>query len=49
LSIATAYFKLIIDVHPYDTRQIKIRQFYLPKACSNSGTIMIKYSAMEIW
>jgi len=43
------YFELIIDVHPYNTRQIKTRQFVLPKAHSNSGANMIKYSAVEIW
>jgi len=34
------YFKFIIDVHPHDTRQIKIWQFPLPKARSNSGAKM---------
>jgi len=43
------YFKLITDVHSYNTRQVKTRQFALPKARSNSGAKMIKYSAMEIW
>jgi len=43
------YFKLITDVHSYNTRQIKTQQFALPKACSNSGAKMIKYSAIEIW
>ena len=43
------YFKLITDVHSYNTRQIKTRQFALLKACSNSGAKMIKYSAIEIW
>jgi len=43
------YFKLITDVHPYNTRQIKTRQFALPKARLNSGAKMIKYSAIEIW
>jgi len=43
------YFKLITDVHPYNTRQIKTQQFALPKARSNSGAKMIKYSAIEIW
>jgi len=43
------YFKLIADVHPYDTRQMKTRQFALPKARSNSGAKMIKYNAIEIW
>jgi len=42
-------FKLITDVHPYNTRQIKTRQFALPRARSNSGAKMIKYSAIEIW
>jgi len=37
-----------IIVHTYNTRQIKTRQFALPKAHSNSGARMIKYSAMEI-
>jgi len=37
------YFKLIADLHPYNTRQIKTRQFALPKARSNSGAKMIKY------
>jgi len=35
------YFKLITDVQPYNTRQIKTRQFALPKARSNSGAKMI--------
>ena len=43
------YFKLITDVHSYNTRQVKTRQFALPKARSNSGAKMIKYSAIEIW
>jgi len=43
------YFKLITDVHPYNTRQIKIRQFALPNAHSNSDAKMIKYSAIKIW
>ena len=43
------YFKLITDVQPYNTRQIKTRQFALPKARSNSGAKMIQYSAIEIW
>ena len=43
------YFKLIKDVHSYDTRQVKTRQFALPKARSNSSAKMIKYSAIEIW
>jgi len=42
------YFKLITDVHSYNTRQIKTRQFVLPKARSNSGAKMLKYSAIEI-
>jgi len=42
------YFKLITDVHPYSTRQIKTRQFALQKAHSSSGVKMIKYSAVEI-
>jgi len=43
------YFEFIIDIHPYNTRQIKTRQFALPKARSNSGVTMIKYNAIEIW
>jgi len=43
------YFELIMDVHLCNTRQIKIRQFPLPKAHSNSGANMIKYNAIEIW
>ena len=43
------YFKLITNVHSYNTRQVKTRQFALPKARSNSGAKMIKYSAIEIW
>jgi len=43
------YFKLITDVHSHNTRQIKTRQFALPKARSNSGAKMINYSAIEIW
>jgi len=35
------YFKLITDVHPYNIRQIKTRQFALPNARSNSGVKMI--------
>jgi len=42
-------FKLIADVHPYNTRQIKTRQFALPKARSNSGAKMIQFSGIEIW
>jgi len=42
------YFKLITDVHPYNTRQIKTRQCALPKARSNSGAKMIKYNAIKI-
>ena len=42
------YFNLITDVHSYNTRQIKTRQFALPKARSNLGAKMIKYSAIEI-
>ena len=42
------YFKLITDVHSYNTRQVKIRQFASPKSRSNSGAKMIKYSAIEI-
>jgi len=38
-----------INIYPYNTRPIKTRQFALPKACSNSGAKMIKYSAIEIW
>ena len=40
------YFKLITDVHSYNTRQIETRQFALPKARLNSGAKMIKYSAV---
>ena len=43
------YFKLITDVQSYGTRKDKTRQFALPKARSNSGAKMIKYSAIEIW
>jgi len=43
------YFKLITDVHPYNTTQTKTRQFALSKACLNSGAKMIKYSAIVIW
>ena len=43
------YFKLITDVHSYNTRQVKTRQFSSPKASSNSGAKTIKYSAIEIW
>jgi len=43
------YFKLITDVHSYNTRQVKTRQFALPKARSTSGAKTIKYSTMEIW
>jgi len=44
-----SYSKFITDVHPYNTRQTKTRQFALPKARSNSGVTMIKYSVIEIW
>jgi len=37
-----------IIIYPYNTRQIKTRQFALPKARSNSGAKMIKFSATEI-
>jgi len=37
-----------IIIYPYNTRQIKTRQFALPKTRSNSGAKMIKYSAIEI-
>jgi len=37
-----------IIIYPYNTRQIKTRQFTLPKTRSNSGAKMIKYSAIEI-
>jgi len=43
------YFKLMTDVHPYNTRQVKTRPFASPKARSNSGAKMIKYRAIEIW
>jgi len=36
-----------IIIYPYNTRQIKTRQFALPKARSNSGAKMIKFSAIE--
>ena len=42
------YFELITDVHSYNTRQIKTRQFALPNARSNSGAKMLKHSALEI-
>jgi len=32
-----------------NTRETKARQFALPKARSNAGVTMIKYSAIEIW
>ena len=35
-------------IYPYNTRQIKTRQFALPKTRSNSGAKIIKYSAIEI-
>jgi len=37
-----------IIIYPYSARQIKTRQFSLPKARSNLGAKMIKYSAIEI-
>ena len=43
------YFKLITDVHSYNTRKIKTQQFALSKPRSNSGAKMIKYSAIEMW
>jgi len=43
------YFKLITHVHPYNTRQIKTRQFALPKARTNSGAKIMTLSAIEIW
>jgi len=43
------YFKLITDVYSYNTKQVKTRQFALPKARSKSGAKMIKLSAVEIW
>ena len=43
------YSKLITDVHPYSTKPIKTRQFASPKARSNSGAKMIKYSAIYTW
>ena len=43
------YFKLITDVHSYNTKQVKTRQFALPKVRSNSGVKMIKYCAIDIW
>ena len=38
------YFKFITDVHSYNTRQVKTRQFALPKARSKSGAKMIQYT-----
>ena len=35
-------------IYPYNSRQIKTRQFALPNAHSNSGAEMIKCSAIEI-
>ena len=43
------YFKLTTDVHSYNTRQIKTRQFALPEARSSSGAKMMRHSAVEIW
>jgi len=43
------YYKLITNVHSYNTREIKARQFALPKASSISSAKIIKYSALEIW
>jgi len=37
-----------IIIYPYNTRQFKTRQFASPKARSNWGAKMIKYSAIEI-
>jgi len=37
-----------IIIYPHNTRQIKTRQFALPKARSKSGAKMIKYSAIQI-
>jgi len=37
-----------IITYPHNTRQIKTRQFALPKVRSNSGAKMIQYSAIEI-
>jgi len=37
-----------IIIYTYITRQVKTRQFALPKARSNSGAKMIKYSAVDI-
>jgi len=37
-----------IIIYPYNTRQIKTRQFSLPKARSNLGAKIIKFSAVEI-
>jgi len=42
------YFKLIADVHSYNTTQIKTQQFALLKGRSNSPAKMVKYSAIEI-
>jgi len=38
------YFKLITDVHPYNTRKIKTQQFALPTTRWNSRAKMIKHS-----
>ena len=43
------YFKIITIVISYNTRQIKTRQFALPKPRSKSGAKMIKYGVIEIW
>jgi len=43
------YFKLITHVHSYNTRQINVRKFALPKARSNSSAKRMKVSATEIW
>jgi len=43
------FVKLIADVHSYNTRHTKTRQFALPKTRSNSSTKIIKCSAIEIW
>jgi len=41
---AQFFSKLITDVHSCNTRQVKTRQFALPKARSKSGAKMIQYT-----
>ena len=45
--IVNEYLVSII-IYPYNTRQIKTRQFSLPNARLSAGAKMIKYSAIEI-